>query len=193
MAVGPANEPTIPMAPRAVNSVPGEGQCHAMHIKKIPDPTVQQKMKQGRSTSVLVIGGGLTAAQIGERCIMKGISKVYLLMRSELKVKPIDVSLDWVGKFKNHEHATFWSADSDEGMSITLSLYPCSHADTISHREISNDSPCEDGRQSNTHLPQEDEGSYRCREAVYAHPHQDSIARMGQWNEILDRHNLTTT
>ncbi|KAE9971540.1 hypothetical protein BLS_004405 [Venturia inaequalis] len=114
MAVGPANEPTIPMAPRAVNSMPGEGQCHAMHIRKIPDPNVQRKMKQGKSTSILVIGGGLTAAQIVERCVMKGVSKVYLLMRSELKVKPIDVSLDWVGKFKNHEHATFWSADSDE-------------------------------------------------------------------------------
>lgn len=125
MAVGPANEPTIPMAPKSV-SIEGEGQCHAMMIKKIPDPNVQLKMKQGRSTSVLVIGGGLTAAQIVERCIMKGVSKVYLLMRSELKVKPIDVSLDWVGKFKNHEHATFWSADSDEGMASALivSLFP---------------------------------------------------------------------
>lgn len=127
MAVGPANEPTIPMAPRAVNSMPGEGQCHAMHIRKIPDPNVQRKMKQGKSTSILVIGGGLTAAQIVERCVMKGVSKVYLLMRSELKVKPIDVSLDWVGKFKNHEHATFWSADSDEGMlsTSTVLLFPC--------------------------------------------------------------------
>lgn len=126
MAVGPANDPTIPMAPRAINSIPGEGQCHAMNIKKIPDPNVQRKMKQGRSTSVLVIGGGLTAAQIVEHCIMKGVSKVFLLMRSELKVKPIDVSLDWVGKFKNHEHATFWSADSDEGIieCLPLPLFP---------------------------------------------------------------------
>ncbi|QDS73656.1 hypothetical protein FKW77_002506 [Venturia effusa] len=114
MAVGPANEPSIPMAPKAVNLIPGQGQCHAMMIKQIPDPDVKLKMKQGRSISILVIGGGLTAAQIVERCLIKGINKVYLLMRSELKVKPIDVSLDWVGKFKNHEHATFWSADSDE-------------------------------------------------------------------------------
>lgn len=35
-------------------------------------------------------------------------------MRGELKVKPFDVGLEWVGKFRNFEQAAFWSADTDE-------------------------------------------------------------------------------
>jgi len=32
-------------------------------------------------------------------------------------VKPFDVDLNWMGKFKNHEKSIFWSADDDEGRS----------------------------------------------------------------------------
>jgi hypothetical protein len=34
-------------------------------------------------------------------------------MRGPLKVKPFDVDLSWMGKFQNHEKASFWSADTD--------------------------------------------------------------------------------
>lgn len=31
-------------------------------------------------------------------------------------VKHFDISLAWMGKYKNWEKAAFWSADTDEGM-----------------------------------------------------------------------------
>jgi hypothetical protein len=36
-------------------------------------------------------------------------------MRGGVKVKYFDMDLDWVGKFRNYNQATFWSADTDEG------------------------------------------------------------------------------
>jgi cation diffusion facilitator CzcD-associated flavoprotein CzcO len=115
MAIGAGNAPNIPaMIPKS-NPPSVEGQCHAMTIKQFPDLSLQKKVQQGKATSVLVTGGGLTAAQIADNALRYGVSKVYLLMRSGLKVKPFDVSLDWVGKFKNLEHSTFWSADSEDG------------------------------------------------------------------------------
>lgn len=115
MAIGAGNAPKIPESPVSIPDQ-GEGQCHAMTIKEFPDPSLRRKIQQGKRTNVLVIGGGLTAAQIADNALRHGVSKVYLLMRSGLKVKPFDLSLDWVGKFKNVEHSTFWSADSDEGI-----------------------------------------------------------------------------
>lgn len=37
-------------------------------------------------------------------------------------MKPFDVNLEWMGKFKNHEKAIFWSADSDAGKSSLQNL-----------------------------------------------------------------------
>lgn len=35
-------------------------------------------------------------------------------------VKPFDVDLDWMAKYKNVQKAAFWSADSDEGKTRRL-------------------------------------------------------------------------
>jgi len=60
----------------------------------------------------------LTSAQLADLAVREGVTKVWLLMRGALKVKPFDVDLEWMGKFKNHEKAVFWSADSDESGSM---------------------------------------------------------------------------
>lgn len=39
-------------------------------------------------------------------------------------VKPFDVDLEWMGKYKNVEKAAFWSADSDEGKAQSYSERP---------------------------------------------------------------------
>lgn len=111
LAVGPGNAPTIPglLATERI-----EGACHAMQIEKFPDASLKDKMKQRRSTNVLVVGGGLTSAQIADLALQRGVSKVWLMTRSRLKVKPFDLGLEWVGKYRNLEQAYFWSADSDE-------------------------------------------------------------------------------
>ncbi|KAJ5095441.1 hypothetical protein NUU61_004797 [Penicillium alfredii] len=88
--------------------------CHSMEIRSFPSPHVQRKIQRRQETNVVVVGGGLSSAQIVDMAVRKGVSKVWFLMRSELKVKHFDISLPWMGKFKNWEKAAFWSADTDE-------------------------------------------------------------------------------
>lgn len=114
LAVGPANRPTLPALPSIKKSLESTPQaCHSMQIKDFPDPIVQQKMKAGRQTSVLVVGGGLTSGQLSDLAIRKGVTKVHHIMRGPLRVKHFDVGLEWMGKYKNAEQARFWTADTD--------------------------------------------------------------------------------
>lgn len=113
----------------------GDACCHSMEIKIFPSQNVQSKIQQKRETNVVVVGGGLSSAQIVDMAVRKGVTKVWFLMRSEFKgwctacsntaylrlaltgkiVKHFDLSLPWMGKYKNWEKAAFWSADTDEG------------------------------------------------------------------------------
>ncbi|KAG6040280.1 hypothetical protein E4U41_001067 [Claviceps citrina] len=115
LAVGPANKPEIPRMP----SMPADLQdlrqaCHSLQIKVFPDPIVQQRMAAGKATNVLIVGGGLTSAQLTDLAIRKGVTKVWHIMRGPCRVKHFDVDLEWMGKYKNTEQARFWLADSDE-------------------------------------------------------------------------------
>jgi len=80
--------------------------------KRHPQPR-HHRLPDAR-TSTLVLGGGLTSAQIVDLALKKGVSHVTLLTREDLKVTPFDVDLAWKGMFKNTEKAAFWSADTDE-------------------------------------------------------------------------------
>lgn len=120
MAVGPANAPKIPSIPGmpepATRPVPG-GQlqsCHSAHIKTFPDPIVRARIDAKQRTNVLVVGGGLTSAQLTDLAIRRGVTKVWHLMRGPCSVKFFDLDLSWMGKYKNGQQAAFWSADSDE-------------------------------------------------------------------------------
>lgn len=121
LAVGPANPPNIPRFPSMKKAeklgVPLQC-CHSMQIKAFPDPVVQAKIDAKRETNVIVVGGGLTSAQLADMAVRRGVRRVWHLMRGEVKVKPFDVDLPWMGKFRNLEQAIFWSADSDEGRHI---------------------------------------------------------------------------
>ena len=111
LAVGPGNAPCIPGVRPGQSPLPQ--CCHSMQIQRFPDPSVTTAIKQGRKTNVLVVGGGLTSAQLSDMAVRHGVSKVWHLMRGECRVKPFDVDLPWMGKFRNLEQAIFWSADSD--------------------------------------------------------------------------------
>lgn len=119
LAVGPANSPTIPPIPGLPDGarVPTPGgrfqSCHSFHVDRIPDPVVRARIAAGARTNVLVVGGGLTAAQIADLAVRRGVAKVWLFMRGPCKVKAFDVDLSWMGKYRNAEHARFWTADSD--------------------------------------------------------------------------------
>lgn len=86
-----------------------------MQLKQFPPLHMIPKITARRSTEILIVGGGLTSAQLADLALRRGVSKVRLLMRGPLKVKYFDVDLDWVGKFRNYNQAAFWSADTDEG------------------------------------------------------------------------------
>ncbi|KAH8836804.1 hypothetical protein MCOR27_003339 [Pyricularia oryzae] len=121
LAVGPANAPNIPAGIEGLSPAPGQWEqpprtSHSMRIThgQIPDPAVQKIVDSGRTTNVLVIGGGLTSAQISDVNIRKGVTKVWHMMRGTAKIKAFDVDLAWMGKYRNVEHAYFWGAESDE-------------------------------------------------------------------------------
>lgn len=121
LAVGPANIPRIPCIsgmPEATRHPGGPSNlpqaCHSVNIKEFPDRHIQKLIAANVPTNVLVIGGGLTSAQLSDLAIRRGVSRVWHLMRGTLRVKYFDVDLEWMGKFRNREHARFWLADSDE-------------------------------------------------------------------------------
>lgn len=111
LAVGPGNAPSIP----AGLGKTGQGCCHAMQIREFPDPSVKAKLRQKKEVNIVVVGGGLTSAQLTVMASKHGANKVFHLVRGRLRVKPFDVDLNWMGKFRNFEEASFWSADTDEG------------------------------------------------------------------------------
>ncbi len=142
LAVGPANAARIPAFPglaaarlRNVDEATGairflrglDGEplypqaSHTFHLRQVPDPVLAARMRHNaaarRATNVLVVGGGLTAAQIADLVLRRSgndTTRVWLLVRGRhLVVKYFDVDLGWMGKYRNREQARFWSADAD--------------------------------------------------------------------------------
>ncbi|KAI5463588.1 hypothetical protein BGZ63DRAFT_506059 [Mariannaea sp. PMI_226] len=114
LAVGPANAARIPRIPGMPSSETPPQTCHSMHITELPAPVVQDRIKAHRVTNVLMVGGGLTSAQLSDLLIRRGVTKVWHIMRGPLRIKHFDVDLEWMGKYKNAEQARFWTADSDD-------------------------------------------------------------------------------
>lgn len=119
LALGPRNEPVLPdvaLEPLPNLHLPGRElpqSCHSAYIKTVPDAIVQGRMDRKLRTNVMVVGGGLTSAQISDLAIRKGVSKIYHIMRGPCRVKPFDLDLPWMSKYRNSRLAQFWSADTD--------------------------------------------------------------------------------
>ncbi|KAK3627151.1 hypothetical protein LTR56_019365 [Elasticomyces elasticus] len=113
VAVGSGDSPVIP-AP--FPSQICEGAVHSANMipGRLIDPSLASKIRARKTTNVLVIGGGLSSAQITDAVLAAGVSRVWHLVRGPLRVKPFDVDLQWMGKFKNGEKSAFWMADGDE-------------------------------------------------------------------------------
>ncbi|KAM0793763.1 hypothetical protein ACM66B_001181 [Microbotryomycetes sp. NB124-2] len=119
-AVGPSSTPSLPsVIERALpvseqrRSVKcGRSWCHSTAFAtegfQFPPPGLASKIARGQTTKMLVIGGGLTSAQIADQAIRKGVSKVILVCRGPLKVKHFDMDLEWVSKYNNLCKAAFW-------------------------------------------------------------------------------------
>lgn len=84
--------------------------CHTTHIFSgealFPPPVPSQK-------TLVIVGGGLTLAQLAHVAAKAGI-KVVFLLRGPLKVKHFDFHLDWVTKYRNVKKLAFFIRDTDE-------------------------------------------------------------------------------
>ncbi|KAI9673148.1 MAG: hypothetical protein M1817_003010 [Caeruleum heppii] len=104
LAVGA--QPAMPFSPDP------EYCCHSSQLGDNLFPArVRQRIERREETNVAVVGGGLTSAQVVDLAVSRGASKVWLFMRGPLKVKPFDVDLPWIGKYKNLHKSVFWTSD----------------------------------------------------------------------------------
>ncbi|KIW86598.1 uncharacterized protein Z519_12782 [Cladophialophora bantiana CBS 173.52] len=116
LAVGPGCKPCIPIDSNLQLGAEPGSVCHCFDTASqhcLPEH-VLRKINQGLSTSIVVVGGGLTSAQIADLIISRGVTKVWLLLRGNYKLKHFDVDLEWVSKVRNQQMSVFWSADSDQ-------------------------------------------------------------------------------
>lgn len=81
LAVGAGNAPSIPR-PFPQNGCPCAG-----HAFQPLDNALQARVRARKETNVLVIGGGLTSAQVSDRAIRRGATKVHHIMRGPMKGK----------------------------------------------------------------------------------------------------------
>jgi hypothetical protein len=62
-----------------------------------------------------------------------------------VSVKPFDIDLNWMSKFRNQEKAAFWMADDDDGMIRYTQQDPnnaCSQKFLITNTSIQNAQKC---------------------------------------------------
>ncbi|KAF8995731.1 hypothetical protein BDZ89DRAFT_1084584 [Hymenopellis radicata] len=118
---------TQPCLPDFVSTTPHDTRAHVTHTSEMTGAECGQTFLPPRissaisirPTSAVVIGGGLTSAQIVDRLVQSGVEKVYLVCRSHIKVKHFDFGLDWVSKYKNVKKAAFWN---EEDMSARMRM-----------------------------------------------------------------------
>ena len=122
LAVGPGGKPCIPLDHQLRLGSVGDGGetgsvCHCLAAlgESCLPAHVAEKIRLRQHTEVVVVGGGLTSAQISDQLIRRGVDKVWLLMRGKYKLKHFDVDLEWVSKVRNQQMAVFWSAETDQG------------------------------------------------------------------------------
>lgn len=103
LAIGAGGKPAMP---RHLSAAEREGACHSTQISKqmLLPKSLNQKTLARVLTAVVIIGGGLTSAQIANQCIENGVGRVFLVMRGPLKcrslTKIIRVDLDLLGLSK---------------------------------------------------------------------------------------------
>ncbi|POS85971.1 hypothetical protein EPUL_002723, partial [Erysiphe pulchra] len=109
LAIGSALDPSLPPDCPFCNP---HNVSHIMSAKVNSNLLTNQDVKY-RTKSVLIVGGGLTSAQVAKVLADEGISRIFLILRGKLKTKHFDVDLHWLAKYKNRSMSEFYFADSD--------------------------------------------------------------------------------
>ena len=88
LAIGAGGKPAMP---RQLSAVESEGACHSTQLPKqmFPPKNLKQKILARVPTAVVIVGGGLTSAQIANQCIENGVRRVFLVMRGPLKCRSL--------------------------------------------------------------------------------------------------------
>lgn len=103
-AAGPAVQPILPLD-CPFHKMP-QGSCSHVFDKsyagELPNHIfpahLLQKVSENKETNVIVVGGGLSSAQVCALLSNLGVTKVWHLMRGSYKVKHFDLDLSWIGK-----------------------------------------------------------------------------------------------
>ncbi|GAA6002705.1 hypothetical protein JCM10207_007636 [Rhodosporidiobolus poonsookiae] len=133
MAIGPSSRPNIPQVLRRAmprqegmaeeagpspwdkSELCGESWCHSsafsMEGCRPMDGLLGEKVRRRERTHVVVVGGGLTSAQIVDSLLDSGVSHVTLLSRTHIKTKHFDFELEWVSKYNNLAKMAFWQEE----------------------------------------------------------------------------------
>ena len=90
LAIGAGGKPTMPWQ---LSAAEREGACHNSQLPKqmLLTKSLKQKILARVPTAVVVIGGGLTSAQIANQCIENGVGRVLLVMRGPVKRSSLTV------------------------------------------------------------------------------------------------------
>lgn len=94
-----------------------EQACHTTHIFNrqisFPPPCIQKKLDMKKPSSLVIVGGGLTSAQLAYLAANLSVNVTFML-RGPIKIKHFDFHLDWVTKYKNVKKSSFYLLDTDE-------------------------------------------------------------------------------
>lgn len=94
LAIGPG---MTKISPFPLSDEETVAACHSSEIGCLPSLRVQSLIQQRRETNVVVVGGGLTSAQIVDLAVRRGVSRVWYLIRSDVKGVYHFNKLGWCG------------------------------------------------------------------------------------------------
>ncbi|TIC57990.1 hypothetical protein E3Q01_01324 [Wallemia mellicola] len=97
--------------PTTEHGVEGDGWCHTSSFARPGYDFPNKHLRAKSDARLLVVGGGLTSAQIIDKAYRNGITNITLICRSHLKMKPFDFDTEWVDKFQNLSKMIFWRED----------------------------------------------------------------------------------
>lgn len=104
--------PQVAPTPAPTTPLHGPGWQHSASLSFLPFPRAHHHTTPTPNSTLLVIGGGLTSAQVCDVALRRNhFSRVVLIMRGHLKVKPFDVGLEWMGRYANLKKMQFWQED----------------------------------------------------------------------------------
>lgn len=112
-ALGNANIPQFPAFVMNLpdKTYPSSRLVHSTELASRIKVPIPRDLIVKTNLKLLVIGGGLTSAQLVHLGMEKGFKDIILATRSKIKTKPFDVPIEWVGRNSTRMHYDFWQQD----------------------------------------------------------------------------------